>query len=249
MNDLQTIIEKLNKNRTSDIPFTEYECEECHDTEVIIYRVDGHDYARPCHCAEMKAAKRRMLKSGIDEEDLNKGFNDFETFGESGLEVAKQTATNYYFDFDEIKGKRVNSILLCGASGRGKTTLGLAVANNLMKKKKTSVLYMPYREDITQLKQFVVDDEKYSDKMHRLKNAPVLFIDDMLKGKVTESDLNILYEIINHRYLARLPMIISTEMTPDRLIEFDEAVGSRIIEMCKQYIVVFDKSIPNYRLR
>lgn len=251
MNDrLHEIINKLNKTRLTDIPFTpDYECPECKDTEVIIYQKDGYEFAKPCKCAEVKAAKRRMLRSGIDEEDLKKGFKDFNTFGEKGLIMAQDTAVKYYKDFPKIQGSRANSILLSGASGRGKTTLGLALANNLMTKRKMSVLYMPYREEVTALKQYILDDEKYSEKMERFKSTGILFIDDLLKGKVTESDLNIVYEIINHRYLARLPMIISTEKTPEELIEFDEAVGSRILEMCKGYIVVFGKDIPNYRLR
>ena len=85
--------------------------------------------------------------------------------------------------------------------------------------------------------------------MYRLKNARVLFIDDLLKGKVTDSDINIMYEIINYRYLQRKAVIISTEKTIEQLLEFDEAVGSRLIEMSKGYIITFDNSVPNYRLR
>ena len=44
------------------------------------------------------------------------------------------------------------------------------------------------------------------------------------------------------------PIIISTEKTPDELIKVDEALGSRIVEMCKGYTVVF-KNAQNYRLR
>ena len=245
---IQRVIDRINAKRIPT-PEPEYECAECKDVEYIIYEKDGHEYAKPCKCKEWKAAKRRMLKSGISEEDLTKGFNDFLTLNERGLEVAKQKAINYYSDFEKIKDGRINSILLCGASGRGKTTLGLAIANNLMRKNKTSVLYMPYREEITSLKQLIIDEAQYNAKMERLKNASVLFIDDLLKGRVTDSDLNIIYEIINHRYLAKLPMIISTEKTLDELMEFDEAIGGRIIEMCKIYIVTFGKDIPNYRLR
>ena len=108
---------------------------------------------------------------------------------------------------------------------------------------------MPYRDEITRLKQEVTDEYAYNAHIGRLKNARVLFIDDMLKGRVTESDTNILYEVINHRYLAKLPLIISTEKTTQELLEYDEAIGSRLLEMSKGYIVEFDKSTPNYRLR
>ena len=58
-----------------------------------------------------------------------------------------------------------------------------------------------------------------------------------LKGRTTDADTNILYEIVNYRYMHNKPMIISTEKSPATLVDFDEAVGSRILEMCRGNIV------------
>ena len=88
----------------------------------------------------------------------------------------------------------------------------------------------------------------HTQKSNKFKNAPVLFIDDFLKGKLTESDVNVVYEIVNYRYNNKLPVIISTEKTLDELINFDEAIASRLIEMCTGYIVVFAGKELNYRL-
>jgi DNA replication protein DnaC len=247
---LDDAIEKIRQNhKPLNHQQHKYECEICKDTEFIIYEKNGYEMAKPCKCRELKQARRRMLKSGIDEEDLKKGFKDFQTFGEKQLEKAKNTAIEYYKAFDDVKNTRRNSILLSGASGRGKTMLGISIANNLLKTKNTAVLYMPYREEVTNLKQIITDETQYNDRMNRLKNSKVLFIDDLLKGKISESDLNIVYEIVNHRYLAKLPMIISTEKSPYELLKFDEAVGGRIIEMCKSYTVTIDSNVKNYRLR
>lgn len=246
---LQKIINRINANR-NPIKEPDYECKECKDLEYIIYKDDkDYTYARPCECKKLKEAKRRMANSGISEDDMNKGFNEFLTLNEKQLESAKATAIKYYSDFHKIKDKRINSILLSGASGRGKTTLGLAIANNLIRNKSIEVVYMSYRDEVTNLKQLIIDEQKYNFRIEKLKNANVLFIDDLLKGRVTESDLNIVYEIINYRYLAKLPLIISTEKTLDELMRFDEAIGGRIIEMSKNYIVTLNKSVPNYRLR
>jgi len=47
-----------------------------------------------------------------------------------------------------------------------------------------------------------------------------------------------------------LPIIVSTEFTVERLLCFDEAIGSRIYEMCKSYVVEIEKKKENnYRLR
>lgn len=226
-------------------------CELCGGTTWIFSKNEqGYDVATPCKCRERVISKRLLASSGISEEDSKKGFKGFNTFNEQPLINAKNTAISYVQNFSNIENERINSIMFCGSSGRGKTTLGLAVANNLISSS-VGVRYMPYRDEVTTLKQQLGDSNKYlyEDHIYKLKNARVLFIDDLLKGKVNESDINIMYEIINYRYLQHKPVIISTEKTMEQLLEFDEAIGGRLIEMSKGYIIVFDKSTPNYRLR
>lgn len=226
-------------------------CELCNGTTWIFYTNEaGYEMAKPCECREKVIALNRLAASGISEEDSKKGFDGFNTFNEPALVMAKETAIRYFQNFKNIENERINSIILCGSSGRGKTTLGLAVANNLINSG-VGVRYMPYRDVVTSLKQQLGSDSKYTYQEHiyKLKNARVLFIDDLLKGKVNETDINIMYEVINYRYLQRKPLIVSTEKTVNGLLEFDEAIGSRLIEMSKGYIITFDNSVPNYRLR
>ena len=161
----------------------------------------------------------------------------------------KKMAINYFVRFENIKDERANSIMMCGNPGCGKTHLSLALAKNFIDKKKAAVVYMPYRDIVTTLKQNMIDEEAYKKTLRKYQMADILLIDDLLKGKVNESDKNILFELINYRYLNRLPMIISTECTLDKLLEFDEAVGSRIYEMCKGYISQIKGTENNYRLR
>lgn len=254
MDALGKVLERIkraqeNAEKTTKDTQPQYECPICQDTLFIMQTDEnGVERATYCRCKEKKQARLLMKNSGISEQDMAKGFNDFQTFDESPLIQAKQTAARYCKDFEQIRDSRNNSLLLCGASGRGKTTLGIIVANNLINKC-VGVRYMPYRDEVTRLKQEITEERIYNEHITRLKTAKVLFIDDMLKGKITESDINIMYEIVNYRYLERLPLIISTECTPQQLLNFDEAIGSRILEMSKGYAVVFDSSTLNYRLR
>ena len=60
----------------------------------------------------------------------------------------------------------------------------------------------------------------------------------------------LIFEIINYRYLNFMPIIVSSEFAVDKLLDFDEGVGSRIYEMCKDYIVEVEKTVlNNYRLK
>ena len=75
----------------------------------------------------------------------------------------------------------------------------LAIANSFMKNG-IGVVYMNYREDMTSIKQNILDSEVYNKYLNRYKNARVLLIDDLFKGNITPSDINIIFEIINYRY-------------------------------------------------
>jgi DNA replication protein DnaC len=132
----------------------------------------------------------------------------------------------YYKDFDSIKNMRRNSILFCGQVGSGKTHLTVALALNFLNRK-IKVVYMPYRDVITKLKQNVLDGEYYRKIISKYQLCQVLLLDDLFKGKISETDVNIMFEILNYRYLNNLPIIVSTEFNVERLLSFDEAIGSK----------------------
>lgn len=223
-------------------------CPICKGLGIIMYEVDGYQYAKDCKCRELMLARERMERSGISEEFRGKGFKNFNDRGMDVLKKAKAIGIDYCKKFPEIRNTRRNSVLYQGQVGSGKTHLSIAICNAIMDKHKTGVVYMPYREEITKIKQCVTDEINYNQAISRFKNAPVLMIDDLLKGKSTEADVNILFEIVNHRYLKNMPMIISTEKTMDELLDFDEGTMSRIIEMARGHQIEIVGREYNYRL-
>ena len=208
---------------------------------------DGKEYARKCKCRLIEEARSRFIKSGLASSFANKSFEQFETYGNSVLIDAKETAERFVNQFREGAPEVSPSLLLCGQVGAGKTHLGTACSMKLLEQD-IAVIYMGYREEVTSLKTKIIDEEAYTRVVDKFKKAEVLFIDDFLKGKINETDVNIVYEIINYRYNNKLPTIISTEKALEGLIAFDEAIGSRIIEMCCGYIVSFSGGEFNYRI-
>ena len=74
--------------------------------------------------------------------------------------------------------------------------------------------------------------------MRVLKKTEVLYIDDFLKGGDTDADIRLAYEILNSRYNDRgLRTILSSEMTPEKLLRRDEALGGRIYERARGYVL------------
>jgi DNA replication protein DnaC len=228
-----------------------FECGICQDTEVIYY--DDTDSAAPCKCVEMKRYKRIMELSGISDSDKAKTVNAYEPKnGNEKQKQAKATAVEYIKNFQTIRTERNNSAAFLGQPGSGKTHLTIAISNELLRRG-TGVLYMAYREVITQLKQVINDDEEYQAQMNKDKRAPVLLIDDLFKGatkdgRANESEMRIMFELINHRYLKQLPMLVSSEYPILKMIDYDDATGSRIAEMCKGRIVELKGKELNHRM-
>lgn len=203
---------------------------------------------RECDCVKKDKMQLMWKRSGISLDDLDKSFSNFKEWNQKSKEM-KNTAIQYYKAFDVIRKERRNSIIFCGNPGSGKTHLSLALANNFIKAKNIKVVYMPYRDTITSLKQNMIDEEYYKKTLSKYQTAEVLLIDDLYKGKITESDINIMFELVNYRYLNHLPIIVSTEFTIEKLLSFDEAIGSRLYEISKDFIVEIEGKENNYRLR
>lgn len=227
----------------------EYECMQCRDTGFISKPNDsGAEVVYRCNCYAIKQAKKMMKRSGISAEFQKKTFENFIADGNEQLEKAKFKAMQYVDYFQKVEHDRRNSILFSGQVGSGKTHLGTAICGELMRCG-VAVVYMAYRNAVTRIKQSITDEAAYNREISQYSMARVLYIDDLLKGKLSEADVNIMYEIANYRYMNNMPMIISTEKSPNDLLIFDEAIGSRIIEMCRGNIVHLQGKELNYRLK
>lgn len=236
----------MNKNLQKRIS---YKCEKCHDTGwILVKQKNAQPLALYCECTKVQKTRSQWKSCGLNAEMTNYKFSNFIVWNESS-KIAKNTAAYYYNEFEKIRDTRQNSILFCGQVGSGKTHLSIALAINFLNKN-IRVVYMPYRDIITKIKQNITDEEYYQRMISKYQTCEVLLIDDLFKGRVNESDVNIIFEIINYRYLNFLPIIISSEFTIEKLLTFDEGVGSRIYEMCRNYVVEIKKDIRNnYRLK
>lgn len=191
-----------------------------------------------------------MKFSEITDEFKTMTFSGFSLEGKDDLiHDAFNCAVNYYKRFDQIKGDRCNSISLLGQPGSGKTHLLTALANNLIQKKQVSVLYFPFVEGFNDLKD---NFDLLEEKLTKMKRVGVLFIDDLFKGRdyPTPFQLEQMFAVINYRYLNHKPIMVSSEKTVDELCDIDEALGTRIYQMSREYTVVIkgDRKVLNHRL-
>lgn len=239
---------KINGANTTS---SSYKCSKCKDTSWI--EKDGA-YTR-CSCYTEEYLSRLWENFGVKIKDI-KLLKEYEPYNDL-TKKARDKAEDYIRSFEEIKDIRENGFALLGQPGAGKTHIVLAIGKALLEKK-ISVVYMPYLEVIKELKALAMYQEDYEKLLSRYTRAKVLIIDDLFKDKVkkgritaelSETDMKHIYPILNYRYLNYLPTIISSECTPNMLLELDEALGGRILETTGPRFSLTFKGDCNYRLK
>ena len=229
---------------------TGYECKKCRNRGfVAAVGESGNLISRECDCMPMRKCIWQMERSGLKNIIRDMTFEAF-TVKEPWQNTLKEGAKEYAND---PKGW----LMMGGQPGCGKTHLCVAVCRELLLRGE-SLFYMPWREHISQLKSLPFDSPVRTELMEKCKNTPWLYIDDLYKtgrdgegrAQPTATDISLAFEILNHRYVNRMPTILSSERTPQELVAIDEATGSRIVELCGRYIYSIGKSKDkNYRLR
>lgn len=227
---------------------TGYDCTKCNNRGNIALCVDADRIAfQECDCMKIRRCVQKMEASGLCEVIKRYTFEAYQD-NEMWQKAIKKGAMEF--------ANNPNSwLLFCGQSGSGKTHLCTAVCRKLLLAGE-EVLYMPWRKDAAEIK--AMDPGRRAEEIKKLQTASVLFIDDLFKvGKTaegtaspTQGDINLAFDIINHRYTKQLVTIVSTERTPAELVEIDEATGGRIIERAKNSTYSIRKEPGrNYRLR
>lgn len=199
----------------------------------------------------MQDIQRKIKAAQITEEFKSKTFTSFDvTDRPDKIKEAKSVAQSYVIAFAKIRNEKQNSIALMGNPGCGKTHLLAAVSNNLLSKG-IEVFYFPWVEGMKELTN--ADFEQKQDIIHRMQQCEVLFLDDLFKGrgKPTDYQFETAWAVLNYRYLNNLPILVSTERSISDLLDIDEAMGSRIAEVTRDYKAVINGSREemNWRIR
>ena len=191
--------------------------------------------------AEREAQQNRQLrekvKRVIGESGMGERFlrRTFDTFAETNENKRTLEACRKYADhFDSLIPKPGqpepgrNGLFISGPPGTGKTHLAAAISNRLLSQGKPVIC-------MTMIDEWEV--------LRIYKTVPLLVIDDMGKEPPTEWAVSTVYNIINARYEAYLPTIITTNYTADDLINrmtpratgdsvTARAAVDRLMEMC-----------------
>lgn len=134
-------------------------------------------------------------------------------------------------DLFDAGGSERNSLIISGGVGTGKTHLAAAIANYLVGKG-IPALFATFGEHLESIK----EEFDYTDRreyLSKMKNTPMLIIDDLGQENSTDWSRQILFDVFNYRYEHKYPMVITTNLEDKMLREhLGEALFSRACEVC-----------------
>lgn len=219
------------RNPLQECNLDNVDCPMCGNTGYLL-RTDenGILWSRDCECMKKRVSIRRLSDSGLSDLVRRYSFDSYETPTRKHEQIKAKAL--------EFVKTGAECFIITGRSGAGKTHICTAICAYLIDKN-WATKYMVWRTEAAALKVMVgKDKEGYQKQINRLRNVPVLYIDDFFKGTVSDADVNLAFTILNDRYNAReKKTIISTERSMDELIEIDEAVAGRIAERAKGFVI------------
>ena len=202
------------------------------------------DYSRAVACRCVKTA------SGKEQENrLLKYSNlgalshyDFENILNNRISGASEKQELYKKVLDAAKAFAADPqgwFILVGPSGSGKTYLAAAIANERIKQGHPA-FFQTVPDLLDHLRSaFAPGSEMpYDELFDKVCNAPLLILDDLGVQAGTAWAKEKLDQLLNHRFIHELPMVITTSISVD---EMDERIRTRLSNPRLSHIYVIEE--------
>ena len=178
---------------------------------------------------EMRAAQALKQQSLMDERLRDISFDGFQQT--KGNAYNLKLCLRYAKHFDEMLAKN-QGLLFYGGVGTGKTFAAACIANHLLSQR-VPVVMTSFVKLLETMQGFSEDD---SALIARLNRAKLLIIDDLGAERSTDFALEKVYDIVDSRYRAKLPIILTTNLSMTEMKESADIrytrIYDRIFEMC-----------------
>ncbi|NIO42745.1 MAG: ATP-binding protein, partial [Burkholderiales bacterium] len=128
-------------------------------------------------------------------------------------------------------------LILIGGYGCGKTHLAAAIANERIALNQSALfVIVPDLLDHLRATYSPTSEVTYDQRFETVRTAPLLILDDLGTENTTAWANEKLYQILNYRYNAQMPTVITTN---HRLEEIDVRLRSRMSDpdICQVYTI------------
>lgn len=221
----------------------------CNGLGVIHYDVplDDERFGKLFRCPSFPASLDLQRQEAV-RKFSNLAFHSDRTFAnfDTGLKLpmaernSLEMAYSVAFSFAQ---EPVGWLLLEGTYGCGKTHLAAAVGNYRLAKGDL-VLFVTAPDLLDHLRSTYgpTPEASYEETFERFRSAPLVILDDLGVENPSPWAQEKLFQLLNHRYSARLPTVVTTNADLDNL---DERVRSRLLDT--NLIRRVRISAPDYR--
>ncbi len=209
----------------------------------------GHpDFGRAIACDCQAAAQQHARLEGLRRAS-NLGMlsrQTFDSFVPDGFGLAPHLQANLRRAFETCRAfaeEPQGWLVLRGRYGCGKTHLAAAIANRRIGQGYSAVfMVVPDLLDYLRAAYRPDSETSYDEQFDAVRTAPLLILDDLGSQSTTPWAQEKLFQLLNHRYNALLPTVITTNR---ELEEIDPRLRSRLAdtELCQVITIL----APDFR--
>jgi len=215
-------------------------CPHCGGTGWRLVDEAGTQLARRCDCAESVRRGQLLERAGIPARYRHCTLGNFELWNSEDPTLAR--AKRAVEEFVNLYPESGKGLLLMGAVGTGKTHLAVAGLHALIVDKGARGRFVDFTTLVLEIQMTFDGSGSSRDILRPLIAADVLVLDELGAGKVTPWVMDLLYYLVNSRYVQNRLTIFTTnhsdfahtaaqETLTDRV---SARIRSRLFEMCRR---------------
>ncbi|MGI6368027.1 MAG: ATP-binding protein [Anaerolineae bacterium] len=207
-------------------------CEVCGGVGYVRVQVPvGHPLfgkAVPCVCKRQELRERRLARLREDSNLAHLRNMRFDTFT-----ISPDVSTEVFTSLHEALSQAAKFaaspqgwLLFTGDYGSGKTHLAAAIANERIEQGQSALfVVVPDLLDYLRSAYAPNSPSTYNERFEQIRSIPLLILDDLGTQNSTPWAAEKLYQILNYRYNAELPTVITTNQN---LTDMEPRLASRL---------------------